>query len=156
MPLTTAALHTEITTDPAAIGYAPWLAAKDYDAVARILNQQNPAWVKKAPQIAMSDVLDWAAAGPIGAITDASTNVTSPVRNICLAALRMFNGTQVALDVSRTDVQNMLGALVSAGTITQAQHDALMNLQNITGASRAEVLFGAGVSVTGYDVERAA
>jgi hypothetical protein len=150
-----AALKTELTTDPAALGYSPHVAAGEDGALEQLINAPNAAWVKKMPQIPIPDVLSWAAGGPIAPITDASNNTASPVRGICLAALRMFNGTQTALDVSRSDVQAMFGNLVAAGTITQAQHDSLMNLQNVSPASRAEVLWGPGTVIGHLDIAKA-
>lgn len=55
------------------------------------------------------------------------------------------------IDIGHARTRAMVDALVAAGKITAAQGDALKGLA-VQPASRAEVLFGAGVSVSEQDI----
>jgi len=83
------------------------------------------------PQSISTDTaLEWAATGPMGPIVDASNNSNSPVRASCLAFIyKIQYGTNI--DMELPSMQAMFTAWVTAGTITQAQHDALIAIATI-------------------------
>lgn len=135
-----AALRTELSADPKARGYAVYKPDAP-GMVLHLLNEQSDSMTKA---IRSSTAQAWAAAGPYAAIVDASNNATNPCRASCLM-LRdtLVSGVDIHLELP--DVQSMFSAWVSAGVITQAQHDALYAKADQP-ASRAEVLGIFGVT----------
>jgi len=150
-------LNTEITTDPLGLGYAPFIASGNDQGLADLLNRKDDANSVVVPIIPVSRVLEWAgtrqgaASSPMKAITAAANDSSSPVQGVAQVALRVF-GTLQSIDLSRPAVAGMVQGLTLGGVITSAQRDALLALQNASPASRAEVLFGGGTTVTNSDI----
>ena len=150
------ALKQELQADPKGLGYGQYVTVADYTSVARLLNGGNPAFSKVAPVVPINSVLIWAAGGPMVTLTDYGDNTANPpaLRSICLAAVKMF-GVSTYLDLSDHNITTMLQTLVSAGILSAADQSNLLALQNVSPASRAEVLFGVGVEVLPFDVQQA-
>lgn len=98
-------------------------------------------------------------ASPSGApiwlvVEDGSTLATDAgVKTACRMVVEVGRARYDTVDVSLPIVKAMLDALVAAGMMVQADEDYLIGL-GVT-ASRAEVLFVVGVSVTAGDVSLA-
>lgn len=147
------ALHAELSTDPLALGYAAKIGADDWLGCAGLLNAKNYTLVGS---ILVSVFAGWAAqTGMRAAIEDASVNTASPLRSSALAVLDILRGAATSLDLSSSAQGQanigMLNAWVSAGALTAANEAALMALAT-SPASRAEVLWGAGTTVSENDV----
>jgi hypothetical protein len=153
MAVDTQALASEIQNDPLSLGYAAFVASGSDGGIVALLNTPNVAWTKRIDTVPVSTVAGWAAAGPIARIQAAANNAASPVQSVCQMAILYLQGSSTAFDFSDggKDIQ-MIGAMLAAGVITQAEHDSLLALRNVSPASRAEVLWGAGVSVDQSDV----
>jgi len=144
-----AALYTELTTDPAAVGYASAVTAGNDNACAALLNAPSAAVVtltsigKGALLRGIIPALDQLASG-VDVNASALTAQIQSKWNNRFAALRAGDDV-IALDAP---LMVMLGQLVTDNIVTQAVIDAFSKR---TG-SRAEVLFGAGTVVQPHDV----
>jgi len=156
LPAQYAALKQEIQADPLQLGYGPRVSVADYGGAAAILNAVNPAFSKVVPQVPINSVLIWAASGPLQKLYDYGHTVggNPGVRSICLAAVQLF-GTSGFLDLSTNSITTMVHMLVDGGVLTATEQAALLALQNVSPASRAEVLFGSGSVVLPFDVQSA-
>lgn len=149
-------LSAEISTDPQRLGYA----GKGDADVAALLNNANAAWSVYV-QLAPTSLLKWAANGPMQQIQDFANLTTNnaSLRAICMAALQIFNlGSPLDLtDPQINGTGGMLQTLEAGGVITSAQLSALLanGLGSKTPCSRAEVLWGAGTTITHSDVRTA-
>ena len=153
MPIDHVKLRTELQTDPAALGYAPLVAAGSDGAVADLLNRANRSGRRP---VSVRDLLRWAAkTGVLADIVGASQSAVMPkgARAVALAALKLLERLDT-LDLDDLDIRAMLDALVAAGVMTAVQRDDLLTLGNAT-VSRAEQLFGLGAIVDHLDVARA-
>jgi hypothetical protein len=132
-------LNTELTNDPKNRGYAVPMAAGDTGEVARLLNEQLPTEsVERAsitPQEAQAavDVADFKA-------------LTAGAQRAWLAIVGLPE-----VPVKNPQIRAQVAAIWGPGTATRANLVALQTRD----ASRAEVLFGEGISVTHLDVARA-
>lgn len=145
------ALKNEINTDPKALGYAPFVPNAP-GSVCNLINGYTQTMVKP---ITAAVALTWAAAGPMSAIVDASNNTSHPARASCLAFLHALS-SGMGFDMNHSDVMSQFGGWVTAGVITQAQHDDLVS-RSTQPASRAEAiaLVDIGGSVTQDDLKQA-
>jgi len=133
------ALASEINNDPLALGYKALLTAGEWQAVLPLLNELN--YTTLGP-VSAATAEAWAAAGPYAAIVANASNSTSPVQSSCLAVQVALAGNN---QINLPGLQPLFSAWVTAGVITQAQHDALIALGTVP-ASRATVL---GLPVVG-------
>ena len=152
MPINYPALKSELQTDPAALGYAPLLAAGAQNQLAAVLNFLR----------------DGTTACPVNNVVGAAISVnrgTIETQELVEAVvqsemptnaaqrdwlLMVCAGNRVRVDTGSTARAGLL-AIFAAGTTTRAN---LTTVASRTG-SRAEQLFGAGTSVTDSDVARA-
>jgi len=129
------ALKNEINNDPRALGYAGKTSAQQ----AAILNAQS------------GDTLS------INALLDAYQviNATDPTEWAALSAQEKQRFQTITgagqVDVSNANVRGQFQAMFGAGTATRAALLALTNRQ----VTRAEKLFGVGMIIAYYDVDRA-
>lgn len=140
------ALHTELTTDPLAMGYAAHLTlpVTDDAIVANMLNALTG--VGAGMVIIPTYTKESFATGILPAVQALPTATTAlqakwnPMLNVALAM-----GT-----VLYSAASPLLAGLITDGLMTQAQVDAFTKR---TG-SRAEVLFGAGTIIDWRDVAK--
>lgn len=163
-PFSYSALKAELTTDPAALGYAAPLAAKNLDALAALLNAATygTAYLPPSP----ASVLKWGAAtGVLTAIAEAAAaagtfaSISAANRAIALATQLLLGGTYPPLDVTDPAIAGavasgapytpgagavttpgLLDALVGAGVLTSTQKDQLISLGAVA-AGRATALW---------------
>lgn len=149
-----AELATELTTDPAALGYAAHLNISD-NAIADMLNSTTGTGAavimlarqsKAAIITGLIPALDQLAAG----IGYAGAQIDAPMRQKWLQRFDALRSGNDSIDLT-PQFMGMLGQLVSDGIISQPYIDAFTRR---TG-SRAEVLWGAGTTITPDDVQHA-
>jgi len=140
------ALKSELTADPAGLGYAARLAAHDLDGAAALLNGATATAYGPVPT---AEVLLWGAqAGVRAAIQTAATSGTS--QSIALAVLDLLQGGYSYLDTTDARIVGAVGTgpytpgagavttpglldeLVAAGVMTDSQKDALISLGKAT------------------------
>jgi len=144
MPLSTAqiaALKAELQADPAGLGYATPYGLGDDAGVARILNTVQP--------------------GVAYSIFKNAIPLRDMVANVASAEFTTLTATQLAqlqflflgassVDASDLNTRNIITAIFAGKTATLTNFATLAKRQG----SRAEVLFGIGVSVSDSDVSR--
>ena len=140
-------LHTELTTDPLAVGYAAQLNKSDI-AVAGMLNAAtgNAAATVTLPSITHDDV-----ATLIAPVVMGLAGATAALQAKWTPMLQLIGG----INTVQLSPQNLglLGAL-SADFPTQLTSAAITAATTKMG-SRAEVLFGVGTVVQWQDVSKA-
>ena len=150
------ALKQELQSDPMGLGYLQYTSVADYTAVAGLLNAPAQRFSKQIPQVPINSVLIWAATGPLQKLYDFGHTLGNnlSLRSICLAAVQLFS-TSGYLDLSNPAITVMLQTLVDGGVLSVTDQAGLLALQNVSPASRAEMLFGAGSIVQPFDVQAA-
>lgn len=167
MALTTAALRTEITTDPRGYGFAPLVTTGNDQAVADKLNAvrdgtnppTNPTAAGgvangsisiKRPDCTPAEVLE---AIDIRDFASAPVGVTSiPLTQSWFESITQFARIRLAnADGTKTTVRKNIDRIVNDVNLSQTRLDAVA----IRNGSRGEELFGAGVIVTRDDVSAA-
>ena len=139
MAIDLSALKAELLADPSALGYQAQREAGNTQALADLLNQ-----VRGSISIARSVINSYEI---INAIVPADwTSLTAAEKQ----RIELITGAG-QVDVQNTNVRNQFLAAFGPGTTTRTN---LANLQTRTG-SRAEQLFGSGVSVGSSDVAAA-
>lgn len=149
------ALKTEIQADPMALGYAPYVAAGNDIAIADLLNAlTGPGAAAISRQsITRGAFIDGIIPGTDQLSSGVSTSNTPFTQAQKDRWTFRFNGLGSGDPVIKLDARKMgmLNQIVNEGIMTQAQIDAFTKR---TG-SRAEVLWGEGVTITANDVARA-
>lgn len=147
--MTPAELKTELTTDPAALGYAPSVTAGNHNALAAMLNAIGTTVItltsqtKGAVLLGIVPALDQLAVG-----TDlSSAAIPAAVSAKWQSRFQALSAGSDSLQLSPQFI-GMLGQLVTDKLMTQAQVDAFTKR---TG-SRAEFLWGNGTTVSSNDV----
>lgn len=151
---TPADLHTELTTDPLALGYASHINISD-NAIADMLNAKTGAGAaaitlaqvgKGAVLLGTVPVLDQLASGLTLAAAPITPEVQAKWQN-------RFSALRAGSDTLACSPQfiGMLMQLVSDGLTQQPYIDAIIK----RAGSRAEVLWGAGTVVQPSDVQAA-
>lgn len=147
-----AALHTEVMTDPACMGYAPYLP----DSPGRVVEMLNePRFsMPKTTMVTARGVMASFGLGPIAgaAFLDKLEALAANVPAIKWAM--KFLQAESGIDVGEPATQLMLTSLIGVGGITAADIDGIKAMA-LQPASRAEVLFGVGVQITEADVRAA-
>jgi hypothetical protein len=133
------ALKTELTTDPAGLGYAAHLATGSYSPIVDLLAASRAGYTVFRGVIPAYEVI----------------NATVPAEWAALTAgekqrYQTLTGAG-EVDVSNANVRAAFAAMFAAGTATR---DALVALASRPG-SRAEQALGAGITVSADDVARA-
>lgn len=142
------ALLAEVQTDPTNKGYAAYLPSQPGHVVDLLNAVGTDQLIKSLPtNIGMA----WAAAGPYARIVDAANTANHPCRASCLVVMDTFK-CQMPINMEYPTIQAMFTGWVTAGVITQAEKDDLVN-QSKQYVSRAEFL-GFGV-VTEADLRQA-
>ena len=142
-----AALHTELTTDPLALGYAKFLPGDPVHAAA-LLN--DPRFTKiKTRFVTARTVLAEVAGG--AALLDKLQSIGATQSAVKYAMT--FLNQEGGIDIGNAATQGMVDQLVAGAALTAAEGTALKNLA-LQPASRAEVL-GLG-TVTANDIVGAA
>lgn len=141
-PSQLSSLHTEITTDPVGIGYAA-VTGQD-QAQANLLNALTGPGAATITLASMprDDFMRGITPGVI-ALASVSASLQSKWDRL-LGIVRA--ATSVA--VSASDIQALLGQMVTDGLMTQLQ----INTFTQRTGSRAEVIFGSGTVIRAIDV----
>ena len=141
MSIDSQALATEITTDPAALGYAAPLAAGADQALADILNLVRTGVTFKIDR------------EPITAaafLAQCSSTEFLALTQLKLSQLSTVFAAQM-IDINDVSTQAILLGIFPAAGTTKANIQAILKRNG----SRAEVLFGRGAIVTADDIARA-
>lgn len=151
---TTTQLKAEIQNDPAALGYAPFVAANDFLGAANLINAVNAAISIKRPDVMAAEVLQAVdvrdvAFPNVSAVPAASQPLATAWFTAVLALSRIQLVNNDGTDT--TALKNIKLLLVSGGQGSQARLNALA----VRPGSRAESLWGAGVVVSGADIANA-
>lgn len=141
--MNTAALHTELTTDPVSVGYASALAAGNDNDCAALLNAQTGVG---AATISLPSLTHDEFAMMIAPAVFALGQATSALQTKWTPMLNLVSGVQT-IQLNAT-IMGLLNQLVTDGLLTAAELSAGITR---TG-SRAEVLLGVGAVVTPYDI----
>lgn len=142
------ALATEINTDPLTLGYAALVSSGSDQGIAILLNANN--YTLQGP-VPMTDVFIWLGENALTVTIQGIAATSGPLQNNAATFLLAVQGGSAVLDVTNSAIVAMVAAFVTAGTFTQSVQDALFAMGQVP-ASRAEVLFGSGVSVSNSDV----
>lgn len=127
-------LHVEVVSDPLGLGYSALLP----NSPGRVVDLLNAPTQSMLQAISASVAMEWAAAGAYASIVAASNNSASPVQSSCLV-VRDVLAANLPLNMADPVLQGLFAAWVTAGVITQTQHDQLMTIATLP-ASRAQVL----------------
>ena len=150
-----AALKNEISTDPLALGYAPYVTAGNDGAIAILLNALTGlgAATISITTLSRGAILrgtipanDQLASG----MTLANVAISAAVSNKWASRFAALRGADPTMTMDAT-LMGLLGQLVTDGLMTQPYIDAFTKR---TG-SRAEVLWGMGTIVQWRDVAAA-
>lgn len=142
MAMTTAALRSEIQTDPAGVGYAPAAASGADGAVADLL---NAAGVGVGYSIFRKSV---GVHEVIGAIDSANFASLTALQ---LAKLQLLFAGTADVDATDLNTRNIATGIFTGMAATLANLAVLVKRQG----SRAEVLWGDGTRVSADDVGHA-
>lgn len=145
-----AALRVELTDDPEALGYAPYVP-KGPGHLVDLMNKPRATMLRErfvTTRTVLAELsLDHARA-LLGALRAAAQ--VDPVAAEGMELLRRDPG----IDVAHSSTRAVVAALLDAKAITQEVSDAVLALGQLP-SSRAEVLFGAGFVLTERDVRAA-
>lgn len=139
MVINYAALKTELQVDPAGLGYAPHLAAGADQSLADLLNEARQSISIPRATIPAHEV--WEAIVPAE-----WTALTANERQRVQTILSMGE-----VNVRGTNTRSSLAAAFGAGTTSRSNLAALQTRRG----SRAEELFGEGITVTSEDIAKA-
>jgi hypothetical protein len=138
-------LRTEITTDPLSIGYAALIASGSDGGIAVLLNAPSVTQISRG--IVTTEVF----------LADFGVQILTILSDTTLSgsfgpAVKLLSLART-IDYGHSVVQGALAKMVQAnvGGLTSAQVSAITNRP----ASRAEILFGAGVVVTSSNIATA-
>ena len=144
IPLTDAALWTELHTDPLALGYASrtdvpaetLLNAKSYSSVLSVMAREPFIYLISDMLFRVNSLPDTnSSKAPLIALYTAQSALMGVVSNVIINSAAM---------------QATFGLLIASGVTTQTEITALTSLP----ASRAEILWGAGTHVSYLDIGR--
>lgn len=126
------AIRTEVTTGELATA----ISGKPRNEALAILNKQDRLGPGPIP---VNSLLQWSALnGSLAKIHDASNDLSSPVRSICLALLMRMNDPTGVIALDDKNIA-MIAAFVRVGILTPAQAGELSNMSPV---SYAEQKFG--------------
>jgi len=133
------ALKTELTTDPAGLGYAAHIVTGSFSPIVDLLAAPRAGFTVFRGVIPSYEII----------------NATAPAEWASLTAVEKQRYQTLTgagdVDVSNTNVRAAFGAMFGAGTLTR---DALVALASRPG-SRAEQVLGTGVTVNAEDIATA-
>lgn len=147
-----AQLKTELQTDPAGLGYAAHVPHAP-GSLTDMLNAQSATMAKPRMITARGIMASYGLGPSAGAAFMDKLEVLSAGVPAIKWAMK-FLQSESGIDVGEPATQVMLTSLIGVGGITQAEVDGVKSMA-MQPASRAEVLFGAGVQITEADVRAA-
>lgn len=145
MAIDFAALRTELSTDPNGYGYAPLIAAGNYEGLAALVNLPRAAITMRRNDISALEVLE---------AIDTRDFVASPtaLQSAWFESITQYPRIRFRDDAGvNTRVRANLNRLVNDTQGSQTRLDALAVRQG----SRAEQLFGRDTDVSYLDIGRA-
>lgn len=137
-----AKLLTEITTDPAALGYAPFVASGDDASVAALLNTVGTATITR-PTLSREDLFI--------ALLPAASTFSGATASVKAKWDWIFNVLKGVTTLDSASINFIATSLVTDTLIPQANVDAFLTRK----CSRAEIVLGYGVAVSINDVAKA-
>lgn len=140
IPMTTAALRSEIQADPASLGYAAFVSAGDDSAIASALNlpRAGAGYQIYRNDISQADIIKCIVSVDFKAATQLQMN-----------KLQFLFPPGVLLDATAANTRQIILDIFAGASATTTS--ALSAVATRAG-SRAEVLFGAGAIVTSAQV----
>lgn len=135
-------LREEIASGPLAEELSPWVATGNTDMIVKILNE--PRFAAPGPCSRARFAMWCGKTGLRAAIQDHADTPESPLRSIALTVIDFLRGSADSVDMAEAANQAMLTAWLTAGAISQEQHDELLAI-SVRTISRAEQ---AGLVVT--------
>lgn len=142
-------LNSEITNDPASVGYADMTDAEIAEALsAPTIRVRQRVTIERLQAVAMES-------GVYAALKMAIKMPDTPPQlvGLCETALDLANARFPDVDLDNPSAQQMFGALRQYGVITAQQAAAIDALATAKIVSRAEQI-GLGAAVTVEDIER--
>lgn len=135
-------LNTELTTDPAHLGYGPLVKSGNDQGIATLLNAPNagPVAISRTDNASFVSAFLPCLPAIAGLQDSAKKEMYWKIWDAILAMPQ--------ITFSNPNVSGMLAVAVADGIVTQEQAQSFLQRQG----SRAEILFGAGVVVTTSDV----
>lgn len=141
MAVDLATLNAELETDPLGLGYATFVAAGNATHMAALVNDRSlGAGVVVVDSVTTTDMQR-------AVVATEYLTLAAPQRDLWLAILSASDSVPVADSLIRAQIL----AVWLAGTDTRSNLGALQTRP----ASRGELLFGAGVTVTALDCSMA-
>jgi len=137
MAIDLVALKTELTTDPTALGYAPAIALGDDAKPAQLINRPAGTAFFRS-DVTIHDIVAAFAPADFAALTA-----------LQIAKLQLLFSGVSTIDLTVATNRTILQAIVAGAS---APTLAALVAMAKRGGSRAETLFGVGVSVTPTDV----
>lgn len=143
-----AAIKAELLTDPAGLGYTRALGAKNPGGLEFLLNAPNDQWsVTGQPTTRAAIKVYLITAGKLGGIIVDATNQSAAV-----ARLLLTDPDFASVDVTSPAFTAVAEALLADGLVSKDDLTAIVALGSRSPASRAEVLWGAGVNVSAREI----
>ena len=137
-------LKTELLTDPNTYGYAPLVADTNNPALAELLNRPRAAIQMPRPDVTPLEILEAIAVGDFVAAANQNTLMGS-----WFESLTQYPSVRVLKENGNdTRVMTNIMAILKNGTASETRVRALA----VRNGSRAEQLFGVGVSVSVQEV----
>jgi hypothetical protein len=141
VPFTIALLKAELTTDPASLGYAPFVTNQDDNALSDLLNTARGGGGFQVARDPVGGDELFEQVDP----TDFSVLTTTQLAQLqVLLTLRR-------LDMRRPAIRTILAGIFPTGAATRAAFTAFLTRNG----SRAEVLWGPGKIVTTNEIDQA-
>lgn len=143
-------LRTELTNDPRAYGYAPLVAVGNDPAVADLLNLVRPTITVKRIDCTPVEILEAIDIRDFAATPTGVNNI--PMVQSWLESVTQFSKLRLTADNgNKTLIRKNIDRLVNDTQGSQTRLDAIA----VRIGSRAEELFGAGITVTPDEVSSA-
>jgi hypothetical protein len=142
-------LLSELQNDPANLGYAAHVAAREDQTLADLINAPNYTTVRG--KIPSAQLLIWACkTGMRAAIEDTATTVGHPLRSSALGLRDVMQDVNAFLDLGDNELCTSVSYWVQSTLLTQAHADSLVALSERQ-VSRSEYL---GISASREDISR--
>jgi hypothetical protein len=150
------ALHSELVVDPTELGYAPHIAAGEDQLLADMLNAPRYPFLGRAELDTIQAYMQSQVAADSSVtrkdiymrVTELAQDAGSPVQVACQAVIQLFEKARFnTVDLALPRAQELLTVLEAAGVIS-AEQLAVIESFGSRNISRAEQLFGLGVTVS--------
>jgi hypothetical protein len=155
MAINYTALHSEIDNDPTNLGLQALRTLGSDDGIAAVLNDKTRGETL-IDSLTIADFSIFLAATGLRAKLKSGASSDNPaVSTVCETALELLISPHFSyFDIADSTTMAMVDALVTA-TVFTSQDRATLVGRATRACSRAEKLFGRGVTVSGSDVARA-